>query len=199
VIAALVLTPAPGRAQSETPSMPQESSRPKQTMTMEEANRRYFHTSPVIYPGTVELGLSLALVSLEGETHSSFGVRLGKFQGASDGLIGYEAGISDTRGDGVHVIDYDGELSWSRPLQPGIYPFLAAGGGWRTTRVNGTKGTSYPVGGAIGFRALVGERAALRAEYRYRRVMDDPVADFSENQVWVSFSVLFANRAPKAK
>jgi len=190
---ALAFHPSSARAQAAPPAPAPKPQAGTQTMSMDEA-KRFFHAGPAIYDGANELGLSFALVSIEGDSHSSLGLRLGTFRSAGDGLLGYEVGFADTRGDGIHVLDYDGELTWQRALQPGVYPMLAIGGGVRQRRQGGEQITTHPVGGGVGFRTLFGDQAAIRVEYRYRRVLNDPVEDFTEHQVWVSFSLLFHNR-----
>jgi hypothetical protein len=51
----------------------------------------------------------------------------------------------------------------------------------------------YPVGLALSARVLFDARVAMRVEYRFRRVLNDPVADFTEHRVLTGLSLLLRN------
>ncbi len=77
--------------------------------------------------------------------------------------------------------------------ESGLYAYAAAGGGVRQEWLGSFREARYPVGASLGLRALLDARAAARIEYRYRRVLDDPVADYSEHVALVGLSLLFRN------
>jgi hypothetical protein len=157
--------------------------------------QRFMHPTPRLYPGAIELGIGLSAVTIEGSSRWTLGVRAGSFNGVGDGLLGYEVDFDYTHVSELDVLDVQGQLTWQRSLGAGVvYPFLAVGGGPREEWIGSFRQARWPVGAGLGVRVLAGDRAAMRAEYRYRRILNDPVADFSEHQLWVSFSVLFHNR-----
>jgi hypothetical protein len=150
---------------------------------------------PQLHPGAVELGLSLSAVSVEGDPEWALGVRVGSFAAVTDALLGYEVGFESTHVGGVDMLDIQAGVTWQRRIgDTSTYPFLAIGGGPRQEWIGSFRQARWPVGGGAGLHVLAGERVALRTEYRYRRVLGDPVADFSEHQVWASFSLLVLNR-----
>jgi hypothetical protein len=74
-----------------------------------------------------------------------------------------------------------------------VVPFIALGGGVRQEWIGSFSRLRYLAGTDIGVRALMGNRAAIRAEYSFRRVLHDPVADFSEHRIMLGISILFRN------
>ena len=74
-----------------------------------------------------------------------------------------------------------------------IYATLSAGGGVRQERLGSFRQARYPLGFGLGLRMLAGERAGARIEYRYRRILDDPVRDLSEHQLRVGLSLYLRN------
>jgi hypothetical protein len=55
---------------------------------------------------------------------------------------------------------------------------------------DGFEDVAWASGGT--WRYMLG--ALFRFEYRYRRVLDDPIADFTEHQLMSGLSLLFGNR-----
>ena len=80
----------------------------------------------------------------------------------------------------LDVYDLGIQGTWQRRLgQTGNYPFVGLGVGVRSEDIGSFRQTRYPVGFGLGLRTLFGQRAAIRVEYAFRRIMNDPVADFS--------------------
>ncbi|HYM80777.1 MAG TPA: hypothetical protein VEY91_05105 [Candidatus Limnocylindria bacterium] len=155
---------------------------------------------PALHPGAVEVGASLSTTTIEGQTRVALGLRAGSFTGIGDGLVGYEAGVGYSRLPGLDVLDLEGAVTWQRMLgASGFQPFLAIAGGMRQEWLGSFRQARVLVGAGVGVRTLASHRAALRAEYRLRRIMNDPVADFTEHQIWASLSLLFRNRPPSSR
>ena len=145
-------------------------------------------------PGAVEIGFAGALASVEGVTHATLALRGGGFRGAWSGLTGFEAELGYNHQRALDTVDLAGSVSWQRAVGANpIYPFASIGGGLRQERLGSFSQARYPVGFGLGLRALFGERAAVRIEYRCRRVLNDPVADFTEHQALTGISLLFRN------
>ena len=149
---------------------------------------------PRLNPGAIEIGLAGALVSVEGGTRATIGVRGGRFLAAGSGLAGLEAELGYSHQQALDGVDLEGSLSWQRAARArAIHPFAAIGGGLRAEKLGSFSQARYPVGFALGMRALIDHHVALRIEYRYRRVLNDPVANFSEHQALTGISLLLHN------
>ena len=150
-----------------------------------------------IHPGAIEVGIAGASTTVEGSTRADVAVRGGTFVGAGQGLAGGEIEITYAHVSSLDVVDLEAGLSWQRAfgVLP-LYAFLSAGGGVRQERLGSFRQARYPLGFSLGLRALALDRAGARIEYRYRRILDDPVADFTEQQVRVGLSLYFRNASP---
>ena len=150
--------------------------------------------APRLRPGAIEIGLAGSLVSVAGSAHASLTLRAGGFRGVGLGLAGFEVELGYNHVRALDTADLGGDVSWQRAVGTmSIYPFVALGGGLRQETLGSFSQALYPVGFALGLRALTGPGAAVRVEYRYRRILNDPVADFSEHQVLVGVSILLRN------
>jgi opacity protein-like surface antigen len=117
------------------------------------------------------------------------------FFSAAVGLLGAEASTSFRHISSRNIFDAELVASWQVRLRAtGNYPFVSVGGGVRHEDVGSFGATRYPLGAGAGLRALLSSRVAVRAEYQYRRVLNDPVGDFNEHQVLLGLSVFFHNR-----
>ncbi len=149
---------------------------------------------PAIAPGALELGISGSTVTVEGTTRADFAIRGGPYFAAGSGRLGLELA-----GSYAHVASLDefgAEIgaSWQRAWHGGpLYPFVAVGGGLRQERIGSFRWSRHPVGFGVGIKALMSERVGLRAEYRFRRVLGDPVADFDEHQTSLGISLYLRN------
>ncbi len=145
-------------------------------------------------PGAIEVGLAGSVASVAGSTRASVALRLGSFRAAGSGLAGFEAELGYTHVQALDTVDLGGNVSWQHAAgASSLHPFFALGGGLRQETLGSFSQARYPVGFALGLRALVGPRAALRVEYRYRRILNDPVANFTEHDALVGLSILLRN------
>src|SRR5207249_7343046 len=135
-------------------------------------------------PGAIELGLAGSVTSVEGSTRGVIALRGGTFSLSRAGLTGAEAEVLYSHVGSLDQMDLEGNLSLQRAAgESPAYPFLAAAGGVRQEWLGSFRQARYPVGFNLGVRYLVAERGGFRVEYRYRRVLRDPVAEFTEHQV----------------
>ncbi len=150
--------------------------------------------APVLHAGAIEVGLGATLTSVEGVTHWSGLARCGTFVPLGAGLAGLEAEIRYARTRSLHVVDLGGALSWQHALgSGGLSAYGALAGGLREEVLGSFRQARYPVGVNVGVRALAGDRAGVRAEYRFRRVLNDPVSDTTEHEILVGLSLFFRN------
>ena len=149
---------------------------------------------PRLHAGAIEVGLAGSIVSVERSTRAALALRGGRFAGAGSGLAGFEVEVGYNHQRALDTVDLEGNVSWQRAAGAGhIYPFASIGGGLRQEHLGSFSQARYPVGLAFGLRALFGARAAVRFEYRYRRVLNDPVANFTEHRALTGISLLLRN------
>jgi hypothetical protein len=147
-----------------------------------------------IRPGAVELGIAGALSSVEGSTNVATRVRSGSFAGLGRVTAGAEAELGYEHMRALDRLDALATLSASfRAGGSSVHPYLGATGGLRQEWVGSFRQSRFPLGACVGVRALVGERVGLRVDYRWLRVLDDPVADFTEQTLGVGLSIFFRN------
>lgn len=145
--------------------------------------------------GAVALGAAGAFTSVEGSTAGSFGITAAYFLAARGLTLSLGAGW-----DYAHVSDLDlvevgvSVAAMRRIGESSAYPFVALGGGVRQEWVGSFRQARYPLGFDVGLQALVSAAASFAVTYEFRRVLDDPVSDFSEHRVVVGLAVLFRNR-----
>ena len=150
--------------------------------------------APRLRAGAIEVGLSGSLTSVEGSRRSILALRAGSFLRAFSGLAVFEAEVGYHHQRSLDEVELQGAVAWQHALgRSAIHPFVALGGGVRQEWLGSFSEARYPVGFALGVRALFDVRAAMRVEYRYRRVFRDPVADFTEHEALVGLSLLFRN------
>ena len=150
--------------------------------------------APRLQPGAIEIGLGGSLTSVEGNTRSSIGILGSTFLGLGPGLVGVGADLTYTHVSSLDVLDLEGHVGWQWPVSStSLYPILGVGGGIRQEWVGSFRTTRYPVGIDLGLRALVSSGAAVRVEYRLRRVLGDPVSDFTEHRALFGVSLLLEN------
>jgi hypothetical protein len=150
--------------------------------------------APVIRPGTIELGLAGALTTVEGIQTGTLWVRSGMFDDALSGVIGAEVIAGYSHVSSLDRFDLAAAFSWGRRWgESGNYPYGSVSLGWRQQEVGSFSHARFPVGFGVGMRSLIGRRAGFRVEYAYRRVLNDPVADFNEHEMTIGLSVFFRN------
>ena len=164
------------------------------TLTGPTALAQPLHPAARIHPGTIEVGIAGASTTVDGSTRADVALRGGTFVNAGGGLAGGELEITYAHVASLDVFDLEAGLSWQRPLRElPIYASVSAGGGVRQERLGSFRQARYPLGFGLGLRMLAGERAGARIEYRYRRILDDPVRDLSEHQLRVGLSLYLRN------
>ena len=125
-------------------------------------------------------------------------VRTGMFAERLRGLIGAELSVGYSHVSSLDRFDLAGAVSWGKRWgRSGNYPYVSLAGGWRQEQVGSFSHGRFPVGFGIGMRSLVGQRAGFRVEYGYRRVLNDPVADFNEHEITFGLSIYFRNSQNK--
>lgn len=145
-------------------------------------------------PGAIELGVAGALSNIEGIQSGALWVRAGIFTEALRGLAGAELSAGYSHVSSLDRFDLAAAVNWGKRWgQSGNYPYVSLSGGWRQEEVGSFSHGRFPVGFGIGVRSLVGRRAGFRLEYGYRRVLNDPVADFNEHEITIGLSIYFRN------
>jgi hypothetical protein len=151
---------------------------------------------PTIRSGAIELGVAGSLVSVEGAANGELRVRSGAFAALGGVLAGAEA---DVGYDHVQELDrLDALASLTASLRAGsssLHPYIGATGGVRQEWMGSFRQSRFPVGVCAGVRVLAAERVGFRVDYRWLRVLDDPVADFTEHGLVVGVSLYFRNDA----
>ncbi len=147
-----------------------------------------------INTGAIELGVAGALTNVEGIQTGTLRVRTGMFAERLNGLVGAEVGAGYSHVSSLDRFDLSAAVSWGKKWgRSGNYPYVSLVAGWRQEEVGSFSHGRYPVGFGIGMRSLVGRRAGFRVEYGYRRVLNDPVADFNEHEITIGLSIFFRN------
>lgn len=150
-----------------------------------------------LHSGCVELGVAGALTHVEGSTQAQILLRFGPFVAAGPGLVGLQGEFGYTHERDLDRFEVQGIVSWQRSAwRPELWPYLAVAGGVQVEWLGSFRTTRFPVGADAGVRTLLGNRAGLRLEYRYRRLLDDPVADYDEHRLVLGVSLFLHNQPP---
>jgi hypothetical protein len=150
--------------------------------------------APVLHAGAVALGVNGSLTTIEGITSGGVALRGGRFWPAPGGLAGVELGLGYNHVSSLDQTDIEADVSWQRRIGTGgQYPYVALGGGLRHEEIGSFGVRRYPFGFSVGLRSLVGEKCGVRVEYRFRRIFDDPVSDYSEQELTVGLSLFLRN------
>jgi hypothetical protein len=135
------------------------------------------------------------MTTTEGITNGSAILRGGFFYSVFRGLGGVELAGAYRHVSSLDATDLEALVSWQKRFRDtGNYPFVSIGGGLRHEDIGSFSHTLYPLGFSIGIRSLLGQRGGFRVEYRFRRIFNDPSADYSEHHMTVGLSVYFRNR-----
>lgn len=154
--------------------------------------------APTIRPGAVEIGLSGAVTVVEGSSRGSAAVDGSFFLRVPGGLAcgGLEVAYAHVRS--LDLLDLGAQLAWTRAAgATSLYPFIALVGALRQEWIGSFAETRYPVGVDLGIRALVAASVNVRVQYRIQRVLSDPVADYTEQELRVGVAVLLRNTPPQ--
>ena len=151
------------------------------------------HAPPELRSGAIELGVAGALSSVAGNLHSTLALRSGTFRRAAHGLAGGELELAHTHSASLDVLDLEAHLSWQPSHRGLLHPFASLDTGWEEEWLGSFRQARFPVGVTLGARLLHSNRAAARFEYSYRRLLHDPIADFSQHELLLGLSLLFRN------
>jgi hypothetical protein len=147
-----------------------------------------------IRSGALALGAHGSFTSVERSTSGSTGVELCYFRAPAGIVLGYHADWRYTRVADLDLVDLAAGLRVMRRVgESSAYPYLGAGVGVRQEWVGSFSQARFPVGVDVGLVALPARGATFGAAYQLRRVLDDPVSDFTEHRLVVSVSMLFRN------
>ncbi|HEV2105477.1 MAG TPA: hypothetical protein VGU27_07060, partial [Candidatus Eisenbacteria bacterium] len=152
---------------------------------------------PRLHPGALEVGVAGALTSVAGGAFGDLAFTAGRVLRAPRGLLEVALEPAYAHVAGLDELDTEGSLVWLHPLggAPGALGYAGLGGGPRETWVGSFREGRVGVGFDVGLRVLVTPGAGARVAYRFRRVLNDPVADYDEHRVLVGLSIYLRNRA----
>jgi len=156
---------------------------------LEESN-----STPGLRSGAIELGLAGSWTAVEGLSRATVAVRSATFRQVPGGLGIIEMQFSYSHLRSLDWVEVQGTIGWQRRWgKSPVYPYLAGAGGLRQEWLGSFRQLRYPVGFNLGFRVLLGQQTGLRFDYGFRRILHDPVANFTEQQVVVGISIFFKN------
>ena len=149
---------------------------------------------PSIQNDAVEIGFSGSLTAVDRASNVSVSIHGGKFYPLFEGLAEPELSISYSHIRSLDVIDLQALFSWHTFWQNSVvYPFWSIGGGLRQEWLGSFQDVRYLMGFNTGIKVLFSNFSAMRIEYILRRVMDDPIANFTEHKLTIGISVLLKN------
>jgi hypothetical protein len=152
---------------------------------------------PRLRPAAVEIGLNGSVVAVDGAARTSLGALAGILFKAGPGLGEVELQTSYSHVSSLDVFDVAAYLDWQFAVKKtSLYPFLGVGAGIRQEWLGSFEATRYPVGLMLGFKLLASRTVAIRVDYRFRRVLDDPVEDFNEQELRFGLSLSLNNQPP---
>ena len=150
--------------------------------------------APAIRPGAVEIGISGAVTIVEGGARGGAAVDGGIFLCAPGGLAYGGLEVAYAHISSLDNLDLGAHVAWTRAVgATSLYPFVALAGAVRQEWIGSFAETRYPVGVDLGVRALVASSVNVRFHYRIRRVLGDPVADFTEQELRFGIALLLRN------
>lgn len=151
--------------------------------------------------GTLELGVAGSVLFIEDMTSATFSLRGGVMREVGAGcLLGVETELGYSHIRAEDQISLQGYFTWQNPIEgTPLYVFLMAGGGIRPTWLGSFRYTTFPMGGNIGVRFMFNNNSAFRMEYSFRRILNAPVANFSEHRLLLGISLFFGNKSPSEK
>jgi hypothetical protein len=149
---------------------------------------------PKIRAGAIELGLAGSMTSIDGISNAVLYLRGGSFIDAIGGRGGAEVELSYAHSSIADQAGIEGNISWIYLFSGSpLIPYVAVGGGVRQEWIGSFSQIRYPIGASAGVRTMVGNRAAIRIDYLFRRITNDPVADYSEHRIVIGLSIFFNN------
>jgi hypothetical protein len=150
--------------------------------------------------GAWELGFNGSVVSRESAVGSMLAVFTNNFRVIHGVTVsaGAAAGWS-------HVSDLDRvdlgivAAAYRRLSDINAWIYAGPGGGLRQEWVGSFKVVRYPLGVDLGLKSLFSTRAAITVAYQYRRLLNDPVANFDEHRFVTGISILLNNGRDKTR
>jgi hypothetical protein len=140
------------------------------------------------------LGLNAAVLTREGSATTTLSLFSNRYW--VRGGIPLSAGASATysRVSDLDRVDLEALLAVYKQF-PGssAYVYAGAAGGLSQEWVGSFSQARYPLGLDVGIKAFVSRRAVLTVAYKFRRLLNDPVADFNEHRLVAGFSIMFNN------
>ncbi len=152
-------------------------------------------TIPVIHSGAIAIGVSGSLTIIEDLANASLLTRTRLFKNLGERTllgIGVDASYSHIRS--LDEIGIQGNFS-CHLLPSNIYliPFVAIGGGFRQEFIGSFQQVRYPIGFDVGATTMVAQQAGFQLEYSFRRILNDPVSNFTEHHILIGITVFFRN------
>jgi len=150
--------------------------------------------------GAWELGFNGSIVSRESAVGSMLAVFTNRFwvvrgvtlsAGASAGW----SHVSDLDRVDVGVVAF----VYKRLKDINAWIYAGPGVGLRQEWVGSFNVVRYPIGLDVGLKALFSSRAAITVSYQYRRMLNDPVANFDEHRFVTGISILLNNGRDKTR
>jgi len=135
------------------------------------------------------------MASASGVTQAELGLRAGEFIAVRRTILEAALEPSVLHVEGLNSLSVEGSISWIRGAPCSLVNFFVAGAaGVRQEWIGSFQEARYPVGLGGGVLLLTSPGAGLRIEYRFRRLLRDPVADFSEQRLLLGLSLCLRNR-----
>jgi hypothetical protein len=148
--------------------------------------------TPGLRSGAWELGVNASLVSRSGAATASLALFSNRYWVRRGIPLSAGAAVSYTHVSDLDQVDVEARVAVYRRLAgSSAYGYVGLGGGVRQEWVGSFAQARYPLGAAVGLKALLSPRAAITVAYQFRRLLDDPVADFSEHRFITGISILF--------
>jgi hypothetical protein len=144
--------------------------------------------------GAWELGFSGSVVSREGVVNSTLAIFTNRFWTTSAVALSAGGVVAYSRVSDLDRVDLEGLFAVYRQLKGSTaFGFVGVGGGVRQEWVGSFSQARYPLGLDVGIKALASRRAAVTVAYQYRRMLNDPVSDFSEHRFVTGISLFIHN------
>jgi hypothetical protein len=146
---------------------------------------------PALRAGAWEVGLTGSLTSVAGDSRWSLGIDGASFVPLAGGLAAPGLELTYSHQNALDLLDVGANVVWLRRWGgASVYPYVGPGAEIRQEWLGSFRTTRYPVGFDIGLRVPVSSGALVRMEYRFRRILGDPVADYTEHRVGVGVALV---------
>ena len=144
--------------------------------------------------GAWEFGLNAAVLAREGSASTTLSLFSNRFWVSGRTPLSAGASATYSRVSDLDRVDLEALLAAYKQF-PGSSAHVYAGvaGGLSQEWVGSFSQARYPLGLDVGIKAFVSRRAVLTVAYKFRRLLNDPVADFNEHRFVAGFSIMFNN------